>query len=133
VSSAGSERQVSGRLSRCYRQAFDYWMRLVPGRPRCVILCSFDELWVYDFETQKETPVDRLPLGERPQRHECFSASKDLLQQLPDLNHAVAERLDREQPVTPRGFPPIIPRRRNCSPPASSPRARPLDAICPRL
>jgi hypothetical protein len=44
-------------LRRHYRQAFDYWTRLVPGRPRYVILCNFDEFWVYDFETQMDTPV----------------------------------------------------------------------------
>ncbi len=55
-------------LTRHYRQAFDYWTRLVPGRPRYVILCNFDELWVYDFETQMDTPVDRLPLEQLPDR-----------------------------------------------------------------
>ena len=39
-------------LNRHYRQAFDYWTRLVPGRPRYVVLCNFDDFWVYDFETQ---------------------------------------------------------------------------------
>ena len=47
-------------LSKHYRQAFDYWVRLVPGRPRYVVLCNFDEFWVYDFETQMDSPVDRL-------------------------------------------------------------------------
>ena len=51
-------------LTRHYRQAFDYWTRLVPGRPRYVILCNFDELWVYDFDTQMDTPVDRIKLGD---------------------------------------------------------------------
>ena len=37
-------------LRRHYRQAFDYWTRLVPGRPRYAVLCNFDEFWVYDFE-----------------------------------------------------------------------------------
>ena len=46
-------------LTRHYRQAFDYWTRLVPGRPRYVMLCNFDEFWVYDFETQMDAPVDR--------------------------------------------------------------------------
>ena len=55
-------------LTRHYRQAFDYWVRLVPGRPRYVILCNFDEFWVYDFETQMDEPVDRLPLDELPSR-----------------------------------------------------------------
>ena len=55
-------------LSRHYRQAFDYWIRLVPGRPRYVVLCNFDEFWVYDFETQMDSPVDQVPLVELPDR-----------------------------------------------------------------
>ena len=50
-------------LTRHYRQAFDYWTRLVPGRPRYVVLCNFDEFWVYDFETQMDAPVDQLAAG----------------------------------------------------------------------
>lgn len=55
-------------LSRHYRQAFDYWTRLVPGRPRYAVLCNFDEFWVYDFETQMDTPVDKLKVQELPTR-----------------------------------------------------------------
>lgn len=55
-------------LTRHYRQAFDYWVNLVPGRPRYAILCNFDEFWVYDFETQMDEPVDRLPIDELPTR-----------------------------------------------------------------
>ena len=51
-------------LTRHYRQAFDYWTRLVPGRPRYVILCNFDELWVYDFDTQMDAPLDRVKVAE---------------------------------------------------------------------
>src|SRR2546425_11629651 len=43
-------------LHQHYRQAFDYWVRLVPNRPRYVVLCNFDEFRVYDFETQLDTP-----------------------------------------------------------------------------
>lgn len=53
-------------LSKHYRQAFDYWTRLVPGRPRWVVLCNFDEFWVYDFETQMDTPVDKVKLAQLP-------------------------------------------------------------------
>lgn len=56
-------------LTRHYRQAFDYWTRLVPGRPRYVVLCNFDEFWVYDFETQMDSPVDRVSLADLPERH----------------------------------------------------------------
>jgi len=55
-------------LRRHYRQAFDYWTRLVPGRPRYVILCNFDEFWVFDFETQMDTPVDQVSIEELPKR-----------------------------------------------------------------
>lgn len=55
-------------LNRHYRQAFDYWTRLVPGRPRYVVLCNFDEFWVYDFETQMDVPVDKVTLAELPER-----------------------------------------------------------------
>jgi hypothetical protein len=55
-------------LSKHYRQAFDYWTRLVPGRPRFVVLCNFDEFWIYDFETQMDAPVDTVHLIDLPQR-----------------------------------------------------------------
>ncbi|WP_149195607.1 DNA methyltransferase [Luteimonas suaedae] len=55
-------------LSKHYRQAFDYWTRLVPGRPRYVVLCNFDQFWVYDFETQMDSPVDVVALADLPER-----------------------------------------------------------------
>lgn len=55
-------------LGKHYRQAFEYWTRLVPGRPRYVVLCNFDEFRVFDFETQMDAPVDQLKLAELPQR-----------------------------------------------------------------
>src|SRR6185503_20248932 len=56
-------------LSRNYRQAFDYWLRLVPNRPRYVILCNFDEFHVYDFDKQLDVPVDKVTLAELPDRY----------------------------------------------------------------
>lgn len=53
-------------LRKHYRQAFDYWTHLVPNRPRWVVLCNFDEFWVYDFETQMDIPVDRVSLDSLP-------------------------------------------------------------------
>lgn len=47
-------------LSRHYRQAFDYWTRLVPDRPRYVVLCNFDEFHVYDFDRQIDAPLDKV-------------------------------------------------------------------------
>jgi SAM-dependent methyltransferase len=51
-------------LSKHYRQAFDYWVRLVPDRPQYVVLCNFDEFWVYDFNTQLDSPKDKVKLAE---------------------------------------------------------------------
>lgn len=56
-------------LSKHYRQAFDYWVRLVPDRPRYVVLCNFDQFWVYDFDTQMDSPVDQVSLEELPERY----------------------------------------------------------------
>jgi hypothetical protein len=55
-------------LAKHYRQAFDYWTRLVPGRPRYVILCNFDEFWVFDFDTQMDEPKDRVKLADLPRQ-----------------------------------------------------------------
>src|SRR3954471_4188220 len=35
-------------LKQHYQQAFDYWVVAVPKRPRYVVLCNFDEFWIYD-------------------------------------------------------------------------------------
>ena len=51
-------------LSKHYRQAFDYWVRLVPDRPQYVVLCNFDEFWVYDFNNQLDSPKDKVNLKE---------------------------------------------------------------------
>ena len=51
-----------------FQQAFEYWIRAVPHRPRYVILCNFDEFWIYDFDKQIDEPVDVVKLEELPQR-----------------------------------------------------------------
>ena len=56
-------------LKKHYSQAFTYWTRLVPNRPRYAVLCNFDEFWVYDFETQLDTPVDTIKLTELPNKY----------------------------------------------------------------
>ncbi|MFI2473893.1 DNA methyltransferase [Nocardia xishanensis] len=60
-------------LSLHFRQAFQYWMRAVPNRPRYVVLCNFDEFWIYDFDMQIEAPVDHVKLDNLAQRHEALS------------------------------------------------------------
>lgn len=59
-------------LSKHYSQAFDYWQRAVPNRPRYVMLCNFDQFWVYDFDTQIDTPIDMVELAQLPDRVATF-------------------------------------------------------------
>ncbi len=61
------------KLSKHYQQTFDYWLNLVPHRPPYVVLCNFDELWVYDFNTQLNEPVDSLKVAELPARHAALN------------------------------------------------------------
>ena len=60
-------------LSKHYSQAFDYWTRLIPNRPRYVLLCNFDEFWIFDFDIQLDTPVDVIPLEQLPERAGAFA------------------------------------------------------------
>lgn len=61
------------RLQKHYQQAFDYWLNAVPDRPRYVVLCNFDEFWIYDFNHQLHEPVDRVTLGDLADRYEAFN------------------------------------------------------------
>jgi len=56
-------------LSRHLQQAFDYWVRLVPDRPQYVVLCNFDEFWVYDFDIDINEPQDIVRLDELASRY----------------------------------------------------------------
>lgn len=51
-----------------YKQAFDYWIHAVPDRPRYVVLCNFDEFWIYDFDKQINQPVDIIKTENIPKR-----------------------------------------------------------------
>jgi hypothetical protein len=61
------------KLERHYRQAFEYWLHLVPNRPQYVVLCNFDEFWVYDLNQQLDEPMDRVRLDELPLRHAALN------------------------------------------------------------
>jgi len=61
------------KLQKHYSQAFEYWLQLVPQRPKYVILCNFDEFWIYDFDSQLNDPVDTVTLEELPQRYTAFN------------------------------------------------------------
>lgn len=61
------------KLQRHYTQAFEYWLQLVPQRPRYVVLCNFDEFWIYDFDLQLNDPVDVVALCDLPHRYTAFN------------------------------------------------------------
>lgn len=61
------------KLERQYDQIFDYWTHIVPHRPPFVILCNFDEFWIYDFNQQLFDPVDKIALVDLPNRAEAFA------------------------------------------------------------
>jgi SAM-dependent methyltransferase len=60
-------------LGKHYQQVFEYWLELVPDRPKYVILCNFDEFWIYDFDSQMREPVDRVTLDELPVRYTALN------------------------------------------------------------
>ncbi|MRG98133.1 N-6 DNA methylase [Polyangium spumosum] len=53
---------------RIYNQVYEYWQRLVPNKPQYVVLCNFDDIWIYEFDQQLDEPMDRLKLVELPSR-----------------------------------------------------------------
>lgn len=55
-------------LRKHYAQAFDYWLHLVPNRPKYVILCNFDEFWIYELDYQLDDPRDKLRVEDLPKR-----------------------------------------------------------------
>ena len=50
-------------LSKHFIQAKTYWDNSYKDRPQYVILCNFDELWIYDWNEQRD-PVDKVPIKE---------------------------------------------------------------------
>jgi hypothetical protein len=65
-------KQSGANLQKYYRQAFEYWIDLVPDRPDYVILCNFDEFWIYDLNLQLDEPVDALSLDDLTRRWEVL-------------------------------------------------------------
>jgi hypothetical protein len=60
-------------LSKHYQQAFSYWQKLVPNRPQFVILCNFDEFWIYDFDFDIDDPVDKIELEKLFERNQSLT------------------------------------------------------------
>lgn len=56
-----------------YKQAFEYWINAVPDRPRYVVICNFDEFWIYDFDKQLDEPVDVVTLDDISKRYSALN------------------------------------------------------------
>jgi hypothetical protein len=61
------------KLFHHHKQAFDYWIHAVPNRPRYVVLCNFDEFWIYDFDKQIDEPVDVVNVEDLPKRYTALN------------------------------------------------------------
>ncbi len=65
-------KKAGEKLELHYQQAFGYWTQLVPDRPKYVILCNFDEFWIYDFDINIYEPLDNILLDRLPDHSEAF-------------------------------------------------------------
>lgn len=65
-------KRVGEDLARHYQQAFEYWIDLVPDRPAYVVLCNFDEFWIYDLNRQLDEPLARVALDDLPRQWEAL-------------------------------------------------------------
>ncbi len=60
------------KLEEHIQQAREYWDELKP-QPRYIVLCNFDEFWIYDTTLQIEEPVNRVKLEELPKRYAALN------------------------------------------------------------
>jgi hypothetical protein len=60
------------KLEKHHQQVFEYWDKLIP-KPQYIVLCNFDEFWIYDSTLQIEEPVNRVKLEELPKRYAALN------------------------------------------------------------
>ncbi len=53
-------------------QVTNYWMKLAGDRPRYIILCNFNEFWIYDFDKNIYDPVDVVKLKDIVKKKSSF-------------------------------------------------------------
>ncbi|MEM6271624.1 MAG: DNA methyltransferase [Bacteroidota bacterium] len=53
-------------------QVFDYWWKMRPRQPHYVVLCNFDEFWIYDFSVQDE-PLDKIQSDRLRERYSALN------------------------------------------------------------
>lgn len=51
------------KLEKHFSQIFEYWWSLRPHQPQYMVLCNFDEFWIYELSKQDE-PVHKLKTKE---------------------------------------------------------------------
>ncbi|WP_223257373.1 DNA methyltransferase [Phormidesmis priestleyi] len=72
-------------LNKHYAQAVTYWMHL--QCPSYVMLCNFDEFWIYDFKKQSEEPIEKISLERLPERVGAFTFMNPELDRVPVFNN----------------------------------------------
>jgi hypothetical protein len=55
-------------LSKHYAQVLAYWLEL-PGEYPYMLLCNFDEIWVYDMQRQRNAPSAKVRVEHLPQQY----------------------------------------------------------------
>ncbi|MDX2139671.1 MAG: DNA methyltransferase [Chloroflexota bacterium] len=55
-------------LSKHYAQVLAYWLEL-PGEYPYMLLCNFDEIWVYDMQRQRNAPSAKVRIEQLPQQY----------------------------------------------------------------
>jgi tetratricopeptide (TPR) repeat protein len=60
------------KLEEHHQQVFEYWDKLLP-QPRYIVLCNFDEFWIYDSTLQIEEPINRVKLEELPTQYTALN------------------------------------------------------------
>ncbi len=60
-------------LSIHLQQAFSYWTQLVPDRPQYVILCNFDEFWIYNLNLNIYQPFDKIKTEDLEAKQEALT------------------------------------------------------------
>ncbi len=76
-------------LSKHYAQAVTYWQKLLC--PTYMILCNFDEFWIYNFKKQSDEPIEKIPLERLPERIGAFTFMNPELGHEPVFNNNLIE------------------------------------------
>jgi len=76
-------------LSQHYPQALTYWQKLLC--PTYMILCNFDEFWIYNFKKQSDEPIEKIPLARLAERVGAFAFMNSELSRAPVFNQNLIE------------------------------------------